>query len=100
MAASFASSAQNSAVAQINGLLPQRDIFIPQEVPAYSSIKAYGPLLDHVFSIRYESYSAEDYIEKNPAKRFMDEFDGKKKLYFLSDILWKKTYWFHQALCL
>ena len=76
MAASFASSAQNSVVAQINGLLPQRDIFIPQEVPAYSSIKAYGPLLDHVFSIRYESYSAEDYIEKNPAKRFMDEFDG------------------------
>lgn len=76
MAASLATSTQNSAVVQINGAFPQRDVFIPQEVPSYSSIKAYGPLLDHVFSIRYESYSAEDYIEKNSAKRFMDEFDG------------------------
>src|SRR5690606_73689 len=45
--------------------------------PRYHNIKAYGPLLDHVFSLRYESYSAEDYIEKNPTKRFMDEYDSQ-----------------------
>jgi hypothetical protein len=76
MAASFASSAPISTVAQINDSLNQHDFFPPIETPSYRSIKAYGPLLDHVFSLRYESYSAEDYIEKNVSRRFMDEFDG------------------------
>ncbi len=76
MAASFASSASISTVAQINNTLHERDFFPTIEAPSYRSIKAYGPLLDHVFSLRYESYSAEDYIEKNVSRRFMDEFDG------------------------
>lgn len=76
MAASFASSASISTVAQINNTLHERDFFPAIEAPSYRSIKAYGPLLDHVFSLRYESYSAEDYIEKNVSRRFMDEFDG------------------------
>lgn len=77
MAISFASSAvPTSTVAQINDSIFQRDFFPQHEVSTYQSIKAYGPLLDYVFSIRYESYSAEDYIEKNSTRRFMDEFDG------------------------
>jgi hypothetical protein len=76
MAISFASPAANLSVAEINASLPQKDLFKPGDKFEYSSIKAYGPLLDYVFSIRYESYSAEDYIEKNLSKRFMDEFDG------------------------
>lgn len=75
MAASFASSAPLSNVAQINNSFSPRDFFSPEEAPEYRSIKAYGPLLDHVFSIRYESYSGENYIEKNPSKRFTDEYD-------------------------
>lgn len=42
----------------------------------YQIIKAYGPLLDSVYSVRYQSYSAENYIEKCATKRFMDEYDG------------------------
>jgi hypothetical protein len=77
MAISFAKSAPLPTVAQINNSLPQHDFFPHHETPSsYHSVKAYGPLLDYVFSIRYESYSAEDYIEKNPTRRFMDEFDG------------------------
>lgn len=43
----------------------------------YQNIEAYGSLLDHVFSLRYQSYRAEDYIAENPTKRFMDEYDSQ-----------------------
>jgi len=43
----------------------------------YMNRVAYGPLLDTVFKLRYESYSAQDFIEKNDSKLFMDEYDDK-----------------------
>src|SRR5687768_8610817 len=49
-----------------------------QEETQYHSIRAYGPLMDSVFALRYKSYSADNHIEKNPSERFMDEFDGRK----------------------
>lgn len=77
MAVSLASPAVNFPVAQINNQNHNREEFVTKgRASPYSSIKAYGPLFDHVFSIRYESYSAEDYIEKNSARRFMDEYDS------------------------
>lgn len=75
MAISFAPSASFSNVAKISKAIPHRERFNNSEAPAYTNIKAYGPLLDHVFSIRYESYSSENYIEKNQSKRFTDEYD-------------------------
>ncbi len=42
----------------------------------YRSVAAKGPLLDRVFSMRYKSYSSEDYIEKDESKKFMDEYDA------------------------
>lgn len=44
----------------------------------YESTAARGPLLDKVFSLRYKSYSAENYIDKNSSGRFMDEYDGQR----------------------
>jgi hypothetical protein len=46
--------------------------------PQYHSIRAYGPLMDSVYALRYKSYSTDNHIEKNPTERFMDEFDGRK----------------------
>lgn len=45
---------------------------------AYHSIRATGPLLDAVFQLRYEAYSAKDYIDSNDSARFMDKYDGMK----------------------
>jgi|GEM_PF-1983505 len=50
---------------------------IPRKVQ-YHSIRANGPMMDSVFALRYKSYSADNYIEKNSSERFMDEFDGRK----------------------
>jgi len=41
----------------------------------YYSHAAIGPMLDRVYSIRYRSYSSEDYIDKNKSEKFMDEYD-------------------------
>lgn len=43
----------------------------------YYSLAAKGPMLDRVYSMRYKSYSAKDYIEKNASHKFMDEYDAK-----------------------
>lgn len=43
----------------------------------YYSIVAKGPMLDRVYSMRYRSYSAKDYIDQNPSLKFMDEYDAK-----------------------
>ena len=43
----------------------------------YYSVIAKGPMLDRVYSMRYKSYSAEGYIEKNSSLKFIDEYDGK-----------------------
>ena len=48
-----------------------------EEKSGYHSIRAYGPMLDSVFALRYQSYSAENYIEHNSSQRFMDEFDNQ-----------------------
>ncbi len=45
---------------------------------SYSSLKAQGKLLDHVYSVRYRSYIADDYIEPNNTRRFFDEFDHQE----------------------
>lgn len=55
----------------------QSGIAVTPERPQYHSIKAYGPLLDSVYALRYKSYSAENYIEKDPSERFMDEYDAQ-----------------------
>ena len=77
MAISLVPTTANLAVAEINYASPNPTNTHSSISPRYHSIKAYGPLLDHVFSLRYESYSTEDYIEKNPTKRFMDEYDSQ-----------------------
>ncbi|VUD56541.1 hypothetical protein TDB9533_02197 [Thalassocella blandensis] len=41
----------------------------------YYSLEAKGPLIDRVYSMRYRSYSADDYISKCETKKFMDEYD-------------------------
>ena len=42
----------------------------------YYSVMAREPmLLDEVYSMRYRSYIAEDYIDKNSSRRFMDKYD-------------------------
>ena len=46
---------------------------IPME---YYSTVARGSMLDTVYSMRYASYSAENYIEKNSSRKFMDEYDS------------------------
>lgn len=46
----------------------------PKKSP-YQNVKAYGPLMDLVFSVRYAGYSAKGYIETNASQRFMDEYD-------------------------
>jgi hypothetical protein len=43
----------------------------------YYSIVAKGPMLDRVYSMRYRSYSADNYIEKNSSHKFIDEYDAK-----------------------
>lgn len=43
----------------------------------YYSVIARGPMLDRVYSMRYRSYSAEGYIEKNASQKFIDEYDDK-----------------------
>ncbi len=43
----------------------------------YYTIPAKGPMLDRVYSMRYKSYSAENYIEENSSLKFIDEYDGK-----------------------
>jgi hypothetical protein len=43
----------------------------------YYSIVAKGPMLDRVYSMRYRSYSAENYIEENSSHKFIDEYDAK-----------------------
>lgn len=75
MAVSFASSSSISIDTKINKSKPSREFFSPSQAPAYTSVKANDHLLDHVFSIRYESYSSDGFIEKNPLKRFTDEYD-------------------------
>lgn len=42
----------------------------------YYSIAAKGPMLDRVYSMRYRSYSAENYIEENSSHKFIDEYDA------------------------
>lgn len=58
-------------------LLKKKEAANAEENPKYHSIRAYGPLLDSVYSLRYQSYSAENYIEKNPSERFMDDYDAQ-----------------------
>ena len=43
---------------------------------AYQSLEARGPMLDRVYSMRYRSYSAQDYIDKCSTEKFMDEYDA------------------------
>ncbi len=47
------------------------------ELGEYQNIIAKGPLLDTVYRLRYESYSEQNYIDKNDTKLFIDEFDSK-----------------------
>lgn len=77
MATSFAPSATNAPVVKISAFPKKLTNTHSSNSSKYHSIKAYGPLLDHVFSLRYKSYSAENYIEKNVTKRFMDEYDSQ-----------------------
>ena len=44
--------------------------------PKYYSIVARGSMLDKVYSMRYRSYSAEGYIEKNSSGKFIDKYDS------------------------
>ena len=41
----------------------------------YYSVTARDSMLDIVYSMRYRSYSARDYIDKNSSRKFMDEYD-------------------------
>lgn len=41
----------------------------------YHSVEAKGPMLDRVYSMRYRSYSADEYIDKCSSRKFMDEYD-------------------------
>jgi N-acyl-L-homoserine lactone synthetase len=43
----------------------------------YYSVKAKGPMLDRVYSMRYRSYSAEGYIAENSSLKFIDEYDNR-----------------------
>ena len=43
---------------------------------SYRSIEARGPMLDRVYSMRYKSYSNEEYIDKNDSMKFMDQYDA------------------------
>jgi N-acyl-L-homoserine lactone synthetase len=43
----------------------------------YYTVVAKGPMLDRVYSMRYRSYSAENYIEENSSLKFIDDYDGK-----------------------
>lgn len=43
----------------------------------YFTAVAKGPMLDRVYSMRYKSYSAEQYIEENSSLQFIDEYDDK-----------------------
>ncbi|WP_086932908.1 N-acyl amino acid synthase FeeM domain-containing protein [Agarilytica rhodophyticola] len=49
----------------------------PKTINEYSNQRAYGPLLDTVFRLRYQSYSTEGFIKANDSKLFFDEFDDK-----------------------
>lgn len=42
----------------------------------YHNVVAVGPLLDTVYEMRYESYSAKRFIASNDSKVFSDEYDG------------------------
>lgn len=56
--------------------IPHRNSFFSNNTnTAYQCKLAYGPMLDIVYSLRYRSYGAENYIEKNASEKFIDEFD-------------------------
>ncbi len=42
----------------------------------YNNVVAKGPMLDRVYSMRYRSYSEEEYIDRCPTQKFMDEYDS------------------------
>lgn len=48
----------------------------PNPSTTYQSTRAYGPFLDSVYLLRYASYRAQDYIDKNVSGRFMDKYDS------------------------
>ncbi len=57
-------------------LMQQQLEKFPQPTPnEYYSAEAIGPMLDRVYSMRYRSYSAENYIDQCVSEKFMDEFD-------------------------
>lgn len=43
----------------------------------YRSVEASGPLLDKVFSLRYKSYRADNYIQENGTAKLIDKYDGQ-----------------------
>ena len=61
---------------------------IPME---YYSIVAKNSMLNTVYSMRYKSYSAEDYIEKNSSRKFMDEYDSMSNCTSYLTFLGKKA---------
>lgn len=44
--------------------------------PEYHSVRAIGPMLDRVYSMRYRSYSGGEYIDRCSSEKFMDEYDS------------------------
>lgn len=44
----------------------------------YSCLEAKGPLLDKVFSLRYQCYNQKGYIADNNSGLFLDEYDNRK----------------------
>lgn len=45
---------------------------------SYHSTRASGSNLDRVYALRYDAYSAQDYIDKNDSERFTDKYDAMK----------------------
>lgn len=43
----------------------------------YHNIRAYGPYLNTVFKMRYESYREKGYIDQHTTRQFYDEFDSE-----------------------
>lgn len=43
----------------------------------YQCVEAKGPLLDKVYSLRYQSYSEKEYIKMHSSKLFIDEYDNR-----------------------
>lgn len=48
----------------------------PNAVSSYHSIRATGALLEDVYRLRYDAYSAQGHIDKNDSGRFMDKYDS------------------------